>query len=119
MLLSLLIPIACISQNTYPIIGPDSLVTITPKQLKITNLIFSEHQYLKEKVEILNSQVSNLEELNSLYIIQDSIRCKEIEEYKNAYEDGFKKYNRLEKRYKTTKIISFGSILLLIGALIW
>lgn len=119
LLLSLSTVIVSHSQNTYPIISPDSLVTITPEQLKITNLIFNEHKYLQEKVEILDNQVSNLEELNSLYIIQDSIRCKEIEQYKTAYEDSFKKYNKLDKKYKATKIGLFSSVLILIGSLIW
>lgn len=119
LLLSLLTPIVSLSQSTYPIIRTDSLVTITPEQLKITNLIFNEHKFLLEKVDILNNQVSNLEQINTLYEIQDSVRCKEIETYKQAYEDSFKKYNRLDKRYKTYKYISFGSVLLLIGALIW
>ena len=119
LLLSLLTPIVSLSQSTYPIIRTDSLVTITPEQLKITNLIFNEHRFLLEKVDILNNQVSNLEQINILYEIQDSVRCKEIEIYKQAYEDSFKKYNRLDKRYKTYKYMSFGSILLLIGALIW
>ena len=74
---------------------------------------------LLEKVGLLNSQINTLEEVNKLYIIQDSIRCKEIDQYKNAYEDSFKKYNKLNKRYKTTCIVSLSSLLILIGTLIW
>ena len=119
LLLSLSTVIVSHSQNTYPSIGTDSLVTITPEQLKITNLIFSEHDYLLKKVDLLNNQVSDLEKLNYLYIEQDSLRCKEIDQYKNAYEDSYKKYNRLNKRYKITKTVSLGSILILLGALLW
>lgn len=104
LLLSLLIPIASISQTTYPIIK-DSLVIITQSQLKTANLIFNEHQFLKEKVRLLDNQVSDLTKLNSLYIAQDSLRCKEIDEYKKAYEDSYYKYNRL-KRYNTVKNVS-------------
>lgn len=74
---------------------------------------------LLEKVDLLNIQVKNLEEINSLYIKQDSVRCKEIDKYKNAYEDEFKRYNKLNKKYKTTCIISLSSLLFLLGALIW
>lgn len=82
-------------------------------------MIFSEHEYLTEKVELLNTQISNLEELNKLYVVQDSIQCKKIEQYKQAYEDSNKDYIRLNKRYKIVKIISFGTVLFLLGSLIW
>ena len=119
LLLSLSMPIVSLSQNTYPIIGTDSLVTITPEQLKITNLIFNEHAYFIKENELLRNQVSDLEKLNSLYLEQDSLRCEEIERYKFAYEDSYNKYNRLNKKYKLVKGISLGSILILLGSLLW
>lgn len=118
LLLSLSMPIALHSQNIYPIINTDSLVTITSEQLKITNLIFNEHEYLTEKVGLLNNQINNLEELNKLYVVQDSIQCIKIDKYKNAYEDSYKKYIRLNKRYKVSNAISLGSLLILLGVLI-
>lgn len=111
-------PIALHSQNIYPIINTDSLVTITSEQLKITNLIFNEHEYLTEKVDLLNNQINNLEELNKLYVVQDSIQRIKIDKYKNAYEDSYKKYIRLNKRYKVSNAISLGSLLILLGVLI-
>ena len=120
LLVSLLTPIMSFSQSTYPITGSDSLITITTEQLKSINLIFNEHKYFKEKVNLLTEQVEDLSKLNSLYIEQDSIRCKEIDEYKNAYEDSFEKYNRLNKRYKIIKGISFATIFTtLLGILVW
>ena len=119
LLLSLLVPIASSSQTTYPVTIGDSLVIITADQLKYTNLIFNEHRYLTEKVNILENQISNLEKLNFTYVEQDSIRCKQIEEYKNAYEDSFNKYNRLNNRYKIAKVVSISSILVLLGSLLW
>lgn len=120
LLVSLLTPIMSFSQSTYPITGSDSLITITTEQLKSINLIFNEHRYFKEKVSLLTEQVEDLSKLNSLYVEQDSIRCKEIDEYKNAYEDSFKKYNRLNKRYKIVKGISFATILTtLLGIVVW
>ena len=82
-------------------------------------MIFNEHRYLTEKVNILENQISNLEKLNFTYVEQDSIRCKQIEEYKNAYEDSFNKYNRLNNRYKIAKVVSISSILVLLGSLLW
>ena len=115
LLFSLLVPIGISSQNTYQITA-DSLIVITPEQLKLTNLIFNEHKYLKEKVEILNNEISNLEALNKTYVVQDSIRRKEIELYKSSYEDINKKYKRLDKKFK---IVSISSIVAILGALIW
>jgi hypothetical protein len=109
------VPIGISSQNTYQVTA-DSLIVITPEQLKLTNLIFNEHKYLKEKVEILNNEISNLEALNKTYVVQDSIRCKEIELYKSNYEDINKKYKRLNKKFK---IVSISSIVAILGALIW
>jgi hypothetical protein len=82
-------------------------------------LIFNEHRYLTEKVNTLENQISNLEKLNFTYVEQDSIRCKQIEEYRNAYEDSFDKYNRLNNRYKIAKVVSVSSILVLLGSLLW
>ena len=115
LLFSLLVPIGINSQNTYQITA-DSLIVITPEQLKLTNLIFNEHKYLKEKVEILNDEISNLEALNKTYVVQDSIRRKEIELYKSNYEDINKKYKRLDRKFK---IVSISSIVAILGALIW
>ena len=116
LLISLLVPIASTSQTTYPITLGDSLVIITAEQLKYTNLIFNEHKYLTNKVNLLENQISNLEHLNLTYVEQDSLRCKEIEEYKYAYENYYRKYNR---SVRTTKIVSVSSILILLGILLW
>lgn len=75
---------------------------------------------LTEKVKLLDSQVSNLTEINKLYQIQDSIRVKELDLYKGAYYDGLDKYNKLNKKYKTTKVLSIsGLAAILLGVLIW
>lgn len=120
LLLSLLMPIAAVSQNTYPSITSDSLVIITPEQLKTANLIFNEHEMLTEKVKLLDSQISNLTEINKLYEVQDSIRVKELDLYKGAYYDSLDKYTKLNKKYKTTKVLSIsGLAAILLGVLIW
>lgn len=64
----------CSSQNIYPKLVNDSLIVITPKQLKSTNLIFLEHKKLKlEKVELIK-QVDSYALLTANLAKADSLR---------------------------------------------
>jgi hypothetical protein len=72
--LALWIPILSFSQTTYPKITKDSLVVITHKQLRQTNIIFEEHHNLKrennllyEEIVVLDSMVNNLEMSSNYY----------------------------------------------------
>lgn len=65
----------------------DSLIVITPIQLKKTNLIFLEHKMLLNKVPLLESQVSNLEKINGTLEKSDSIKQAQIDCYINYLED--------------------------------
>lgn len=51
--------IACFSETTYPRVLNDSLIVITPAQLKQTNLIFLEHNKLKHENSELYLQIDN------------------------------------------------------------
>lgn len=86
LLINLLIPIAVssqtISKNTYPKILGDSIVLITPEQLKETNLIFNEHNLLKTKVPLLERKIQVLTEINYNHSKIDSLRVQEINQYK-------------------------------------
>lgn len=86
LLINLLIPIAVssqtISKNTYPKILGDSIVLITPEQLKETNLIFNEHNLLKTKVPLLERKIQILTEINDNHSKIDSLRVQEINQYK-------------------------------------
>lgn len=86
LLINLLIPIAVssqtISKNTYPKILGDSIVLITPEQLKETNLIFNEHNLLKTKVPLLEGKIQVLTEINDNHSKIDSLRVQEINQYK-------------------------------------
>ena len=53
---------------------------------------------------MLTNQIKALEELNSSYVIQDSLRLKQINLYKNAYEDSNKQYLKLKKKYKIYRV---------------
>ena len=86
LLINLLIPIAVssqtISKNTYPKILGDSIVLITPEQLKETNLIFNENNLLKTKVPLLERKIQVLTEINDNHSKIDSLRVQEINQYK-------------------------------------
>lgn len=75
LLLSLLPTMFTFSQTIYPKLTQDSLIVITPTQLKKTNLIFLEHQKLKLEVEQLENKIGLHEETNSL--LQQLLEVKE------------------------------------------
>lgn len=77
-LLSLLIPIVSFSQTIYPKILNDSLIVITPTQLKQTNLIFSEHSYYIKLVPQLQSKIINLQNINNIWEQSDSLQKEKI-----------------------------------------
>ena len=64
----------CSSQNTYPKLINDSLVVITPQQLKATNLIFLEHKKFKLEIPELKKQLTSYESLINSYERTDSVR---------------------------------------------
>lgn len=59
----LLVSSLAFSQSTYPKVTKDSLIVITPFQLRKTNLIFLEHSKLKLEVEELNKQIIDYESM--------------------------------------------------------
>lgn len=75
LLLSLLPTMFTFSQTIYPKLTQDSLIVITPTQLKKTNLIFLEHQKLKLEVKQLENKIGLHEETNSL--LQQLLEVKE------------------------------------------
>ena len=72
--LALWSPVLSFSQTTYPKITKDSLVVITHKQLRQTNIIFEEHYNLKrennllyEEIVVMDSMINNLEMSSNYY----------------------------------------------------
>ena len=115
--ISLWIPITSSSQSIVPI-TKDSLILITPEELKITNLIFNEHKMLKEERPFLLKQINGLEELNKSYVLQDSLRIVELETWKNQaylFEKENVKLSKKLKDYKKIPYISGGIIAVLLG----
>lgn len=85
------------------------MILISPTQLKVVNLMLTERAEYKEKVDLLTTQVNNLE---NLMTIKDSINNIKLEQYDIRY----KKEKRLVTTYKGVSIIS--SILLIISLII-
>jgi hypothetical protein len=69
------------SQTTYPKLINDSLVVITAQQLKQTNLIFLEHQYLKDVNVELKKQNKDFGTLVANYQKTDSVRTYQLRTY--------------------------------------
>lgn len=123
-LLSLATVTTCFSKT---ICHDDSLICITPQELKQTNLIFLEHKKLKLEVEEYKMQIKNYSELVNTYkesekINQESIVLLEdhieeshavISEQMNEIED----LNRNRKLYKGLTIGGFTISLVLLTLL--
>ena len=66
-----IVPISLSSQNTYE---------ITAEQIQTANLIFVEHEFLTNKVQLLEQYVKNLELTDSLSAEMYNERMKQIGE---------------------------------------
>ena len=96
--LILIVPILSISQTIS-----DS-IKISSEQLRITNLIFTEHAKLSNQVLLLKNQVRNLEKIDSIWLHTDSIRREQIVEYKQVIQQQENKLNKI-KKWSIFKII--------------
>ena len=119
----------CSSQNTYPKLTNDSLIVITPQQLKATNLIFLEHKKLKLEVPELNKQIVSYESLINFYAESDSLKNSQMDELTNyievseqVRENQLREINKLKSKNQLYKGLSIGgvtvSVMLLITLLI-
>lgn len=99
-------------------IEKDTIVSITPSQLKETNLIFAEHHKLLIENQLLSEQINNYKENNKLLIKADSVRLSQIETYKDWNKYVTKKYNDEIKKVLFWKVggivVSFSLLLLLL-----
>lgn len=116
-------------QTTYPKLTSDSLIVITPQQLKATNLIFLEHKKLKLKVPELNKQIVSYESLINSYAKSDSLKNSQMDELTNyievseqVRENQLREINKLKSKNQLYKGLSIGgvtvSVMLLITLLI-
>ena len=93
------------------ITSQDTLIVITPQQLKTTNLIFVDHKRLIKENELLNLQINNYKEINYKLEQTDSLRQEQIFQYKIDIEDRNESIDRLTKSLNNKqKIIVSGGI---------
>ncbi len=99
-------------------IEKDSIVSITPAQLKETNLIFAEHHKLLIENQLLSEQLNNYKEDNKLLVKADSVRQAQIKVYKDWNESLTKNLNKKKRTLFLWKIggitVSSGLLLLLL-----
>lgn len=117
--ISLFMPTLMISQNILRTI-PDSVIVLTPRQAKITNLIFAEHYKWSKEVPLLNNQLNSYKNLINNYNKVDSLHIKEISLLKDQNNESIKNIKNLNKRLITSKIVGYsgGLLLFLLGFLI-
>lgn len=115
LLISLLPTMWCSSQNTYPKLVNDSLVVITPQQLKATNLIFLEHKKLKLEIPELKKQLTSYESLINSYEKTDSVRNAQVKRLmlhaqasEQVMQNQLREINKLESKKKLYRGLTIG-----------
>lgn len=113
------------SQNMYPKLVDDSLVVITPQQLKASNLIFLEHKKLKLERFELNKQLTSYELLTANYAKTDSIRLQQLaraELQMQMYDEAISKQQeqiaKMNKKNKRLATLSIGGFAISVGLLL-
>lgn len=103
--LMILLPTYSFSQTT-------STITITPEQLKTTNLIFLEHEKYTKEVPLLNKKIETLEEINKSWLHTDSIRRINEKQYNVIIKKDSIKITQLQSSHKKYKVVTKISIIL-------
>ena len=103
--LMILLPTYSFSQTT-------STITITPEQLKTTNLIFLEHEKYTKEVPLLNKKIETLEQINKSWLHTDSIRKINEKQYNAIIKKDSIKITQLQSSHKKYKVVTKISIIL-------
>ena len=103
--LMILLPTYSFSQTT-------STITVTPEQLKTTNLIFLEHEKYTKEVPLLNKKIETLEEINKSWLHTDSIRRINEKQYNAIIKKDSIKITQLQSSRKKYKVVTKISIIL-------
>ncbi len=103
--LMILLPTYSFSQTT-------STITITPEQLKTTNLIFLEHEKYTKEVPLLNKKIETLEKINKSWLHTDSIRRINEKQYNTIIKKDSIKITQLQSSRKKYKVVTKISIIL-------
>lgn len=113
----------CFSQNISDSIKLDSIVLITPNQLKEANLIFVEHQKLLRENDLLFKQISNYKLDNELLLKTDSLRTLQLRNYEGLTESYSLKIEQLNKEIKRKNnallVWKVGGVTVGVGLLVW
>lgn len=102
--LMILLPTYSFSQTT-------STITITPEQLKTTNLIFLEHEKYTKEVPLLNKKIETLEKINKSWLHTDSIRRINEKQYNAIIKKDSIKITQLQSSHKKYKVVTKISII--------
>ena len=102
--LMILLPTYSFSQTT-------STITITPEQLKTTNLIFLEHEKYAKEVPLLNKKIETLEKINKSWLHTDSIRRINEKQYNAIIKKDSIKITQLQSSHKKYKVVTKISII--------
>ena len=102
--LMILLPTYSFSQTT-------STITITPEQLKTTNLIFLEHEKYTKEVPLLNKKIETLEKINESWLHTDSIRRINEKQYNAIIKKDSIKITQLQSSHKKYKVVTKISII--------
>ena len=103
--LMILLPTYSFSQTT-------STITITPEQLKTTNLIFLAHEKYTKEVPLLNKKIETLEKINESWLHTDSIRRINEKQYNAIIKKDSIRITQLQSSHKKYKVVTKISIIL-------
>ena len=103
--LMILLPTYSFSQTT-------STITITPEQLKTTNLIFLEHEKYTKEVPLLNKKIETLEKINKSWLHTDSIRRINEKQYNAIIKKDSIRITQLQSSHKKYKVVTKISVIL-------
>lgn len=96
---------------------------ITPKQLKLTNLIFAEHWKLLQENKLLFKQIENYKNDNNLLLESDSLRTLQLRNYERltqAYTAQLENLSDdLAKKNRSLKTWKIGGISVTVGLALW
>lgn len=109
--------------SSSQIIWNDSVIGITPIQLKTTNLIFVEHEKLLKENSLLKIQLDNYVKDNQLLTQTDSIRTIQLKGYKDLDTQNKKQIEQLNKDLSRKKreltVWKIGGLGISVGLLLW
>lgn len=121
--ISFLIILLQTTTSSSQIIWNDSVIGITPIQLKTTNLIFVEHEKLLKENSLLKIQLDNYVKDNQLLTQTDSIRTIQLKGYKDLDTQNKKQIEQLNKdlsrKKKELTVWKIGGLGISVGLLLW